>query len=397
MSRILLPVWTVLALSLVGRGARAAEDEKVVRVADRAALVAAIKGAGPATRILLAPGSYPGGMYFKGVKGAKDRPVVIAAADPKKPPVIQAGYSAFQFSGAEYLELRNIVCRGARQNGINIDGGSKFFKLVNVTVKDVDPKGNHDGIKLSGISDFLVEGCTVENWGDCGIDMVACTRGLIHKSVFRSTGKLPAVGVQTKGGTIDVVIRSNLFDRGGRRGVNAGGSTSLKCFWLGLPEKDAYEAKDIVIEGNVFVGCNAAVAFVTSEDCLARFNTVYHPMRWAFRILQETGNKRFIKCRRSRVEDNIIVYRSGQWVEGGMNFLTKSADPYSFKFARNWWYCSDKPKTSRRRLPVEETDPVIGTDPMLAAPAKGDYSLKDASPAKAAGHTAMPEPKAKGE
>ena len=371
--------------------ALAAEDDAAATVRNRVELMKAIREAKPGARVLLAPGKYPGGMYFKGVKGTKEKPIVVAPADPKRPPVIEGGYSAFQFSGAEYLELRDLICVGARKNGLNIDGGSRFFRLLNLTVRDVNQQGNHDGIKLSGVSDFRVEDCTVENWGDCGVDMVACARGLIEGCVFRTTkGNPPAVGVQTKGGSIDVTIRRNRFDRAGRRGVNVGGSTALNCFWLGLPEKDAYEAKRIIVEGNVFVGSNAAAAFVTADECVVRWNTIYHPTRWAFRILQETGAPRFLKCRNGRVEDNIIVYRSDQWAAGGMNFLTKSADPYSFRFARNWWYCSDQPKRSARRLPVKETDGVVGKDPMLADPEKGDFALKDGSPAKGRGHTALP-------
>ena len=392
MNRMWLQVSLALVVTCVSLSA---EDVPATKVRNRSDLMKALKDAKPGTRILLAPGRYKGGMYLKGVKGTKENPLVVAAADPKDPPVIEGGYCSFQFSGAEYLELRNIVCVGGRGNGINIDGGSKFFRLLNVTVRDVNQNGNHDGIKLSGVSDFRVENCTVENWGDCGVDMVACARGLIEGCVFRTTkGGLPAVGVQTKGGSIDVTIRRNRFDRAARRGVNIGGSTSLNCFWLGLPQKDAYEAKHITVEGNIFIGCNAAAAFVTSDDCIARWNTIYHPNRWAFRILQETGDKRFVRCRNGRVEDNIIVYRSDRWFAGGMNFLTKSANPFSFKFARNWWYCSDRPGKSKRSLPVKEVEGVIGKDPMLVDPAKGNFALKKGSPAKGRGHTALPAAKA---
>ena len=330
-------------------------------------------------------------MYLKGVKGTKERPIVVMPADPENPPVIEGGYCAMQLSGAEYLTLRDLVCVGARKNGLNIDGGSKFFRLINLTVRDVNQQGNHDGIKLSGVSDFRVENCTVENWGDCGIDMVACARGLIEGCTFRTTkGTQPAVGVQTKGGSIDVTIRRNRFESAGRRGVNVGGSTSLDCFWLGLPERDAYEAKHIVVEGNIFVDSKAAIAFVTADECLARWNTIYDPSRWAFRILQESGDKRFAKCRNGRVEDNLIVYRSDRWATGGMNFLTKSADPYSFKFARNWWYCSDRPAKSGRSLPVKEVEGVVGKDPLLSDPEKGDFTLKEGSPAEGRGHTGLP-------
>ncbi|MDP7135115.1 MAG: chondroitinase-B domain-containing protein, partial [Planctomycetota bacterium] len=120
MNRMWLQVSLALVVTCVSLSA---EDVPATKVRNRSDLMKALKDAKPGTRILLAPGRYKGGMYLKGVKGTKEKPIVVAAADPKDPPVIEGGYCSFQFSGAEYLELRNIVCVGGRGNGINIDGG----------------------------------------------------------------------------------------------------------------------------------------------------------------------------------------------------------------------------------------------------------------------------------
>src|SRR5688500_12730988 len=151
-----------------------------VRVSDRAALARALADAGPGTRILMGPGDYPGGLQLSGRHGAVGNPIVIASADPAKPARFVGGGSALHLSDVSHVELRDLIITGATGNGLNIDDGataespSHHVTLRNLTVTDVGPGGNRDGIKLSGLDDFRVEGCTVERWGEggSGIDMV---------------------------------------------------------------------------------------------------------------------------------------------------------------------------------------------------------------------------------
>ena len=67
-------------------------------------------------------------------------------------------------------------------------------------------------------------------------------------------------------------------------------------------------------------------------------------------------------CRGGVVEDNLIVFRADSWSEGGVNIGPGTA-PESFRFARNAWYCEDRPDRSRPRLPVSETEGIYGQDP----------------------------------
>ena len=48
-------------------------------------------------------------------------------------------------------------------------------------------KGNHDGIKLSGVQDVVIRNVVVEGWGTEGsaIDFVGVHRALIENSVLR--------------------------------------------------------------------------------------------------------------------------------------------------------------------------------------------------------------------
>lgn len=356
-----------------------------VTVKDVASLRAAAGAAKPGTRILLAPGEYPGGTLLSGVAGSAAMPVVIAAADPAKPPVFRGGAEGLHLSDVAYLELRDLAFIGARGNGLNMDDGGTFSTpshhvlLRNLRVSDVGPGGNRDGIKLSGLDDFRVENCTIERWGDGGqgIDMVGCHRGVIEGCTFRQGGGKTGVGVQTKGGSEAITIRKNRFEEAGDRAVNLGGSTGLQFF---RPKVQGYEAKDIRVEGNTFVGSQAPVAFVGVDGAAVRFNTLYHPEKWALRILQETRAPGFVPSRNGVFENNIVVFQSGRWTEGGCNIGPNTA-PQTFRFAGNLWYCEDRPDRSRPTLPTPETVGVYGKDPLFRDPAKGDFTLRPGSPA----------------
>lgn len=366
-----------------------------VRVSDVAGLREAVARAKPGISILLEPGDYRGGLHLTGIRGAAGRPVVIGAVDPKNPPRIVGGGSGLQLSAISHVEVRDLVLIGATGNGLNIDDGgvrgtpSRHVRVRNIRVADL-PQGNHDGIKLSGLDDFTVENCTVERWGGSGIDMVGCHRGLIVKCTFRSGGDS---GIQAKGGSSEVTIRSSRFEHAGRRGVNVGGSTGLEFFRppvSSMPPKSRYEAKDIRVEGCTFIGGDAALAFVGVDGAAVRFNTIYRPNRWALRILQETRAEGFVPTRDVTVEDNLVVFRVRQWFEGGVNIGSGTA-PETFRFARNFWFCEDDPARSRPSLPSAETQGIYGRDPLLESPETGNFGVRAGSPARGRGAHALPQ------
>jgi len=106
-------------------------------VQTREQFIDAVQRAKPGARIELAPGRYAGGIRFENLRGTKQQPIVITAADPDRPPVI--------------------------------DGG------------------NLDGIKLSGLTGFRVEDCAITDWstGGSAIDMVGCHDGVITRCTPR--------------------------------------------------------------------------------------------------------------------------------------------------------------------------------------------------------------------
>ncbi|MFO0952998.1 MAG: right-handed parallel beta-helix repeat-containing protein [Isosphaeraceae bacterium] len=373
----------VLAAALA---ASAFPQDRTVR--DAGQLRQALAQARAGQTILVAPGRYPGGFSADGLRGEAGRPVVIAAADPADPPVFEGGAAAFQLSRVAHVELRSLVFKGATGNGLNIDDGgqmktpSHHVVLKNLVVRDVGPTGNRDGIKLSGVDDFRVEGCTVERWGSggSGIDMVGCHRGEIVGNTFRHGDENGDNAVQAKGGSSDVLIRRCVFDHAGGRAVNLGGSTGLPYF---RPSAVTCEAKNVTVEDCTFVGSTAAVAFVGVDGAVVRRNTIYRPRKWVFRILQENRAPGFVPCRKGEFTDNVVVFRSDE-VSVPIN-VGDATDPDSFTVARNAWYCLDAPRRSRLSLAVPERDGIYGQDPRLTDPERGDLRLRPDSPVRSAG------------
>jgi hypothetical protein len=372
----LLPLLAVLA-----SGAAAAD----VNVAADAPLRAALRDARPGTTIRVAPGTYAGGLFVKDTSGTAGAPITIEAADSADPPTFEGGPNGVQLSGCSHVVLRNLRFRGQTGNGLNIDDGGRpesppaGISLERIHVSDVGPRGNRDGIKLSGLKGFRVADCTVEGWGGGAIDMVGCHDGVIERCTFRGKdGFEQSTGPQLKGGTSNVTIRRCDFFDAGSRGVNVGGSTGLPYF---RPPDATWEAKAITIEDCRFVGSDAPVAFVGVDGATFRHNTIVRPRRWVLRILQESQEPRFARTRDVAFERNLIVYRRAD-VATHVNLGT-SGNPAAdtFRFTENWWYCADAPDQSKPDLPTIEKGGVYGRDPKVTfdergAPVAGDAEAR---------------------
>lgn len=359
-----MKAWMSAAL-LASLAALAAAQE--TRVSTPEALREALGKAAAGATILVEAGDYQGYFGAANLQGTPERPIVLAAADPARPPVFRGARECIHLSSVSHIVLRGLVLTGARYNGLNVDDGgtlttpSRHIVLEGLTVRDIGPRGNCDGIKLSGVDDFLIRGCTIERWGSGGsaIDMVGCHRGIIADTTFRH-GAGGASGVQAKGGSADIVIYRCRFERAGERAINMGGSSALAFF---RPPAPGYEARRIVAIGNTFVGSDAPLAFVGSEDCLASFNTIHRPTGWVLRILQENRRPGFAPSRNGTFRRNIVVWRHRELrAMAGVGPLTA---PETFRFEHNWWYCEDRPAASHPALPTADRSPVVGQDPGL--------------------------------
>jgi hypothetical protein len=348
-----------------------------VLVRNSAELQSKLSVAKPGDLVLVAPGEYRGGIHVSVVSGTRLKPIVVAAQIATNPPRFVGGGNAIQLSSCSWITLRDLAASNQTGNGFNIDDGGTKKHVEGIVLDRLQvsqlPRGNHDGIKLSGLRDFVVTDCRIEKWGGSAIDMVGCVNGVIRDCDFRNGGDN---GVQTKGGSKDIKVRSCKFEEYGQRGVNLGGSTGMAFFRPPIEQVPAgkrFEAQNISVQGCTFIGGVAPIAFVGIDRAMVEFNTIINPGRWAIRILQETQDKGFLPCRNGEFRNNLIVFRSDNWASGGVN-IGPGTEAESFLFDRNFWFCSDQPARSRPNLPVSETGGSYGVDPKLApnhAPASG--------------------------
>jgi hypothetical protein len=352
---------------------------QTVRVANTGQLRQALTEAKPGQRITLLPGDYDGALYFAGLRGTAARPIVVTAANPERPPVIRGGGEGLHLVAVAHIELSHLVFERATAIGLHIedreDGSSPshHVTLRHISVRNIGGFGIDDGIKLSGVNDFLIEDCTLERWGPegLGVNLIACNRGQVVNCTFDGKNAVK-MGLQAKGGCLDVRVRNCSF-RGIRdRGINVGGLTGLSFF---RPEPQGYEAKDVLVEDCSFVGAEAPVALVGCDGAVVRRNAIYCPTKWVLRILQENTLPGFVPCRNGQFSQNVVVWRTDQLRDQFANVGDGTA-PETFRFEENYWYCQDRPARSWPvGLPTPEKNRVYGQDPMFAAPETGDLRL----------------------
>jgi hypothetical protein len=339
-------------------GSLAAANDVIVRDGD--SLRTALLGLKPDTTLKIAPGDYPGGHHVSGVEK-----LTVEALDPEKPPHFKGGANAWHFSRCNNLTLRNLRISGQTGNGLNLDDGGDLanpttgITIEHVEISDIGPKGNHDGIKCSGLDKLTIRDCTITGWGGQGIDFVGCHHSLITGCKFIGKDSFTAsAGIQLKGGTSDVVVEKCHFTNAGERPINLGGSTGLPYF---RPQGAKFEAARLIVRENIIEGSLCAAAFVGVDGAEFSGNTILFPTKWIFRILQETREPGFVPCRNVLIKDNRIVFRRAQ-VQTEINIGDGTA-PETFRFENNRCFAEDKPQASKPRLPVEEKDGVDGVDP----------------------------------
>ncbi len=361
--KLLVAISTVVAVASVAVGTAAPLE---VTVASSDSLRSAISRATPGTTILIAAGDYSGGLSLRDVSGTAEGQITIKGADPKNPPVFKGGSQAMHLADCNYITLADFIVDGCTTNGLNCDDGGSIDTpmhhviLENITVKRIGPRGNHDGLKMSGVDQFIIRNCRFNGWGGSGIDMVGCHQGVVEDCYFHGEpGFDNSEAIQMKGGCADILVQSCFFDRAGGRALNLGGSTGLPYF---RPSVGDYEATRLLVAGNRFYGCQAPVAWPTASHNRVVQNTIILPDKWIGRILQETKDPRFKPSHDGVFEKNLVVFdrRVGQpeFVNVG-----PGTAPETWKFTGNAWF--DTEGQRKPRLPGTETGSVHQVDPKL--------------------------------
>lgn len=351
---------------LLGVLTAAAWAEKVT-VNSSSALRSAIAGAKPGTTILMAPGNYTGGMRFRDISGTAAARITIRGEDPRDPPVFKGGSQAMHLADCNYVTLADFIVDGCSTNGLNCDDGGSVSTpmhhlfVKNVTIKHIGPRGNHDGLKMSGVDQFVIRNCRFIGWGGSGIDMVGCHNGVVEDCYFHGEeGFSNSEAIQMKGGCADNLVQCCFFDRAGGRGLNLGGSTGLPFF---RPSVGDYEATRLLVAGNRFFGCQAPVAWPTASHNHVVKNTIVLPDKWVGRILQETRDPQFKPSHDGVFEKNVVVFDERVGRPEFINVGPGTA-PETWKFIGNAWF--DTKGERRPRLPSTETGSIHQVDPKLA-------------------------------
>ena len=337
-------------------------------------LDAALQVVTPGDTIQVHEGTYAGGLYEENVQGTAEAWITIEAA-PGDMVIFDGGTNAWQFIDGAYLNIRGIIFQHQTGNGLNFDDGGTYdtpahhIHFTNCTFRDMSANGNNDLLKISGLDTFEIMQCTFLNGaaGGSGIDMVGCHDGIVSQCHFENLG---ANSIQMKGGTRNIRVERNFFKNGGQRGLNMGGSTDLQFF---RPLDATYEAADLKVYSNVFIGSLAPVAFVGCIHSEVVNNTIYLPAKWVLRILQETvDTTRFAPCGDNNFINNIIYIDDRVTVECNIG---PNTNPESFTFSNNFWFHSQDNSWTGPDLPSQDVNQIAGSDPLFRDAEKEDFSL----------------------
>lgn len=334
----------------------------------------ALDAAAPGDEIVLDPGSYDGGLSREGLRG-----VIIRSADVRDQAVIEGGNFGLMLSDPEDVTLLNLVFRNQEDNGINIDDAGSYetpatgVRLIGITVRDIKNAGNHDGIKLAGVQNFVIDSVTVENWGNDGsaIDFVGCHHGLVQNSYLKHDSlEIGGSGIRPKGGSKNIVIRANRIELpiGKGRAIQAGGSTDPEFFRFADGDS-GYEASDIVMDGNVLIGAGAAISWVNIDGGIAHHNAISRPGQWVVRILNEADQIALVATRNGQFHDNDVVFNDTDEEFNTAVNASERVEAETFLFARNRWFNQANPERSKPTLPSAEDGGVHGENPSAATDA----------------------------
>lgn len=128
-----------------------------------------------------------------------------------------------------------------------------------------------DGMKFNQVQDLWVLDSRVRQTTRHGIDNVGVHRAAFCRNLVAQTGG--GLGIEAKGGSVDVLYDSNTFWR--VRRVELGGEETDATYYYSLDGRWDYEALRTVARNNLIVDAReAALEFSGCQDCSAVHNTI---------------------------------------------------------------------------------------------------------------------------
>ncbi len=130
---------------------------------------------------------------------------------------------------------------------------------------------NMDGMKFNQVTDLWVLDSSVRQTTRHGIDNVGVHRAAFCRNVVAQSGG--GLGIEAKGGSVDVLYESNTFYR--VRRVELGGEDTDATYYFSADGRWDYEALRTVARNNLIVDAReAAMEFSGCQDCVAVGNSV---------------------------------------------------------------------------------------------------------------------------
>jgi len=348
-----------------------------------ATLGAAASVTKPGDTIQIHGGTYSGGDLISNLQGTTSAWITIRAA--KGETVLYDGNTqAFQLSEAAFIRIQGLEFQNQTANGVNIDDGGTLtipthdIVIENCVWLNIGGTGNNDLLKLSGVDNFTVQNCKFNNGaGGAFVDMVGCHNGILQDNICQTVGP-QGQSFQTKGGCKNITIQRNRFIDGGDRAVHIGGNTGTQYF---RPQGANYEAMNIYVYSNTFVGANASIVFASAVYCEAVNNTIIRPVKYAVRILQD--NNMTQPCANNTFRNNIVVFPNTGSAAVNIGVGT---DANSFVFSNNLWFNPDNSLWAGPTLPYTEPGQILNKDPQFS---DALYHLQSTSPAISKGYAVL--------
>lgn len=343
----ILALWLTLAL------VASAQTVKTSAELDSAMRSAAAGGA-----ILLQPGTYTLKQHVGSLR-ALDRPLTISSVDPANPALIDCSGNCY-ISGARGVTLENLDIAG-RMNWDGLTHPGESGDLVFRRIRFRDAGGGKEMLKLAHLRDVLITECSFVRSGagahDRPVDAVGVDDLIVEHSYFE---RCKGGCIQAKGGSRNTIVRWSLFNVGGSRAIQLGGSTCPTCWGPGKTP-GPFESYDGEVHDNVIIGTQACFSLSTQTGGYVHHNTCYSPPthtipnaddrtfgggQYLFLLMQEVdaampaGSIQW--NRDGRIESNLFLYpivtadnRAG--INGTVTnwSSTKQVDFASFRFQNN--------------------------------------------------------------
>ena len=288
--------------------------------------VAQAQHPGRPVRIRLAPGHYAdtlgGEIYAQRLQRSAEAPLWLVASDPR-PDATVLGHG-INLLGVSYVAIEGLTIGPARVGawdgqrhadpqplqaaaGLHVAGAaldarrsallpgggldttvygryepSHHVLVRRVTVQNLFNRDERDGessesldmdgMTFNQVQDLWVLDSRVSQTTRHGIDLVGVHRAAICRTlVSRSGGGL---GIEAKGGSVDVLYDSNLFHK--VRRVELGGEDTDATYYFSADGRWDYEALRTVARNNLIVDPReAALEFSGCQDCMALGNSVW--------------------------------------------------------------------------------------------------------------------------